>query len=312
MNLPLIRRLRQNFPNAHLSFLADRSLGALMSFQRDLDEIVPFDPSSLRAFGREGRLYSIFRKGRYDCVVISNPHKLMHLAALWARIPLRIGFDRKWGFCLNRRIPDRKSELALHEIDYDLALADTICHEPWDRSFGLDFVEGASEGPWEKYGLDPSAKFIAFHTGSSNPRKEWPYERFGSVIEEVLQWGMFGVVLLGEGDPIAALHRMGLRDNPRLHNLMGRTSLVDLARILLHAACLVSVDSGPYHLAWIQKTPVVGIFLKDDPGSSPRRWGVYPGFSRCVELYDVRDRISSDDVVEAVRKIMHAQRPVKA
>ncbi len=312
MNLPLIRRLRQNFPNAHLSFLVDGSLHELMSFQRDLDEVVPFEPSGLDSWESLGWFYRVFLKGRYDCVVISNPHRFIHLAAFGARIPLRIGFDRKWGFFLNGRIPDRKSELASHEIDYNLALVDMICHEPWDGSFGLSFLQGPSEGPWEKYGLDPAAKFIAFHTASSNPWKEWSPEGFGRVIEEVLRWGEFEIVLVGEGDSVSTLHRMGLRGNPRLHNLLGQTSLVDLAWILSRAECLVSVDSGPYHLAWMQKTPVVGLFLKDDPGSNPRRWGVYPGFSRYVEVYDDRDKISPDDVVQAVREILQAGRPVKA
>ncbi len=60
-------------------------------------------------------------------------------------------------------------------------------------------------------------------------------------------------------------------DPARLLDLSGRLSLPVLAACLGRLACYLTNDSGPMHLAWAQRTPVVALF-----GPTVRAHGFYP------------------------------------
>jgi ADP-heptose:LPS heptosyltransferase len=66
----------------------------------------------------------------------------------------------------------------------------------------------------------------------------------------------------------------------RVHNLCGMLSLKDLARLLREAACLISNDSGPVHMASALGTPVVGFYGPE----TPLRYG--PLSSRSLVFYE--------------------------
>lgn len=57
-------------------------------------------------------------------------------------------------------------------------------------------------------------------------------------------------------------------------DLVGRTSLVQLAHVLAGAACVVAVNSGPAHLAAAVGTPVVSLFSPVVPAERWAPWGV--------------------------------------
>ena len=53
----------------------------------------------------------------------------------------------------------------------------------------------------------------------------------------------------------------------------------------------------------MQKTPVVGIFIKEAFGSNIIRWGVYPDYIKAKEFYNSAKNISVENVVKAVENI---------
>jgi ADP-heptose:LPS heptosyltransferase len=59
---------------------------------------------------------------------------------------------------------------------------------------------------------------------------------------------------------------------PNVTNLLNKTSLTELLWGLRHAVFVVSVDSGPMHLAALSGAPTIGLFV-DLPGMDPERWG---------------------------------------
>jgi ADP-heptose:LPS heptosyltransferase len=57
-----------------------------------------------------------------------------------------------------------------------------------------------------------------------------------------------------------------------IHNLSGKTSVVDIAHLIQHADIAVTNDSAPMHIADAVGTPVLALFGPTDP----RRFGPYP------------------------------------
>lgn len=300
MNVPLFRRIRQNFPKCHLTVLCSEASSGVLKFQPDIDETLIFPESPAARFALWRRL----ARAGFDAVVVSNPDKAAHFWAFAGGARVRAGFRRKWGFFLNRGIADTKARLIRHEIDFNLELADSFCPAPWDRTIDLGLDRDAGFVPRVAQKFDLPARFAAFHVRTSNPKKQWPLAKFAAVMREVIQGARLPVVLVGSGDREEILKGLKLEPSPDFRELIGRTSLIELAAILKQAALTVSLDSGPYHVAWMQKRPVVGLFPSEDPGSNPVRWGVYPGFVKCRQIHKRSDEITEREVIEGIRECL--------
>ncbi|MDY6954147.1 MAG: glycosyltransferase family 9 protein, partial [Thermodesulfobacteriota bacterium] len=74
------------------------------------------------------------------------------------------------------------------------------------------------------------------------------------------------VVLLGNRSDTGLALKLSNRINgPRLINMVGKTSLLDLVAVLKAAAVGVGPDSGPGHLAAAVGTPYVSLFGPTSP-----------------------------------------------
>ena len=202
---------------------------------------------------------------------------------------------------MNHSVPDRKKTSKRHEIDYNLELLDSFCAKPWDGQLELGFEKNPlREHILKQLGVSPSAASIILHVTTSNPSKQWPLSKFGAVIHELLRNTSLEIFLVGSEPKESLKRQLGLEDSERLHNVSGQTDLSQLALLLREARCVVSLDSGPYHLAWMQKVPVVGLFLEEANGSDPDRWGVYPGFTQARQIHKRADQISEREVIDGI------------
>lgn len=302
MNVPLVRRLRQNHPKSSITVLASEASAPVLSRQPDIDEV-------LAASGPRLELARALRRRRFDAVVVSNPDKFFHFIAWASGAGVRAGFRRKWGFFLNRPVEDAKSRGDRHEIDSNLELADAFCPEKWDGTIDLGFGRDASftGGVWRRFGLESETRKVAVHVSTTDPRKQWPLENFGALIRGLLEETPVEVVLVGSALREAERAALGVPAD-RVVDLTGRTTLPELAAVLSQADLLISLDSGPYHIAWMQKTPVVGLFIRGAGGSNPARWGAYPGFAKAFEIFKPASEISAGEVLEAARATLSAGR----
>lgn len=304
MTLPMVRRLRSNFPGALITVLCTQINEPLLHYHLDITNIQTVDGDHLK-FHNLAKFIRQLRSLKADCVIMPQSHKLYHLSAFLAGVKTRIGFKRKWGFLLTQSIPDTKAASGLHEIDSNMQLLDLICEKKWDRQTDLGF-EMCEEYPavLNKLRIRSEKIKIAFHMSSSNPVKQWPINSFKKVIDEFLKRQRYQVILIGAEESEEMKEKLSFDGNPQVINLLGKTNFKELAIVLRAVDCLVSLDSGPFHLAWMQKTSVVGIFLKDAAGSNPIRWGVYPDLVLNRQFYDVAQRITPQMIVDAVQEII--------
>lgn len=305
MNVPLMRRLRQNFPKSFISVLCSSENQEVLLRQPDIDEVIGLDEEALGTLNGKVDLLRRLRSYHFECIVVSNPAKFFHLLGFALGIPTRAGFNRKWGFFLNRSLSDRKWTAAKHEIDFNLELLDPFCEQDWDNSIDLGFENHPlQDSILGKFGLAEgkasAVRPVAVHVTTSDPRKRWPVEKFGAVVRELLEHTYHRVVLVGgeKGDETG--RGLGVSSSDRLLDLSGRTTLTELAIVLRNSACLVSLDSGPFHLAWMQKVPVVGLFVTGAGGSHPKRWGVYPSFVKACQIHKNGDEIAESEVIEGI------------
>ncbi len=123
--------------------------------------------------------------------------------------------------------------------------------------------------------------------------RDWPVARFVAVAEYASARG-FRVVLTGGKSPRERQYADAIAAGCRrpVIDLVGRTSLKELAAVIARSRCLVGPDSGPVHLASAFDVPAIGLYAT----SNPLRTGPYRNRDYVIDRYPeaVRRFLNSD------------------
>jgi ADP-heptose:LPS heptosyltransferase len=281
--------------------VCDQKNSELLRYVLGINELIGVETERLRSLSYRIRLLAKIRRWKPDAIIVSNPQKYWHAMAFLSGAKVRIGYSRKWSFFLNQTLPDTKDESLKHEVDYNLDLVRPLCPKPWNRAIdlGLD-THPKHNAIRDRSGILPGKKIIAMHLTTSDIRKTWPLEKFKETARALLQKKRYQVILVGNErkDEIEELF-WDLKSEYCV-NLIGKTSWAELGIVLRHCGVLLTLDSGPLHLAWMQGIPTVCLYMREAPGSNPTRWGAYPNFSPHIAIHKSADQIMPPEVLAAL------------
>jgi len=183
----------------------------------------------------------------------------------------------------------------------------------------------------------PDGPYIVLNGESSETLrdlKSWPREAWRELIAGLRrQYPAHSVVLLGTSaaaDVYGGIAGMTEADTG-LVNMIGKTAVADLLKVIAKADVVITVDSGPLHMSAMMKRPTVCLFGPE----SPHLYGhavawvrtLYKGLhcSPCLALYDAKQsvlncrdnqcmqQIAVGEVLEAVSELLpSAKRPARA
>lgn len=276
LSTPAIEAARKALPEAFLAVLVGPHAREIVDLNPYVNSFFIFDKKGKHK-GLRGmiRLIRQLRQFQFDTAVVLHGTRRIHLALALAGIPLRIGYDRKWGILLTKRLKDVKFYGEKHEADYSLDLL---------RALGLDVERGhvympttyESDIRMERFlkeeGVSEKDRLIAIHPGASSPSKRWMSERFAELADR-LQESHYKVVIVSGPQDVATGQTVicAMRHSPI--DACGKTSVRELASLFKKVQLLISNDSGPVHVAVGVGTPVISIFGRSQPGLSKMRWG---------------------------------------
>ena len=255
------------------------------------------------------------------------------MAPWLAGIPHRAGIDSAGrGFALTVRVPwDRPRHEASLMLDVVRALG--IAPEPHLRTRYVTSEENRrfAARVLEEWGLASAAPLVIVHPGGASnpgavmPAKRWPAPRFAALADGLVESIGAKIVVVGHGadQPLARQMRLAMR-HPSV-DLIGQTSISQLAALLERSHLYVGNDSAPLHLAAAAGTAVLGIFGPTDPATygpyqaqgallvhadacSQRRPFVAGPISACAHCRCV-DLITVEDALEAARQAMTEAAP---
>ncbi|MDD5449014.1 MAG: glycosyltransferase family 9 protein [Candidatus Omnitrophica bacterium] len=312
LTLPVITALKEKWPEADISMMINPAVRELIEDNPYVKEIIEYKEYK----DKEGKirihkgavlgalkLKRILKEKKFDMAIIANPKKEFHLAVFLAGIPVRAGFDRKWGFFLTHRVSDRKFLAERHEVEYNLDLIRSLGIEPKNARPVLTVTDTAGHIIIEKLkkALPPGSdicRLIAVHPCTSNPKKQWPKTNFSKLADLLTQKGYNVVMICGPDEVQSAKEVISGMVN-KVIDFTGALSLRELAALFKNCKFLVSSDSGPVHIAAAVGTPVVALFGRQDAGSRPMRWGPYGAGHIIIE----KDRLEAITPEEVLAKI---------
>jgi ADP-heptose:LPS heptosyltransferase len=104
--------------------------------------------------------------------------------------------------------------------------------------------------PWRDQAppIETGAPYVVMNFGSNEPGRRWPFAQFINIAKRCLDAGL-RVVFVGAAQEAFAKPLIADLNHPGAIDTIGTLKLPQLVDVMQHAACVVSNDTGPGHLA---------------------------------------------------------------
>lgn len=276
MTSPALRSIKENLPEAKLTLMASPAGSLAASVLPWIDEVLtwrvlwqdlgrlPFDPA------REWQLVEALRG--FDAVIIftsfsQSPHPAAFISCL-AGIPLRLGESKETGGrMLTHEVSAASDEL--HQVERNLRLIESIGFEVRDRSLAIQF-------PHLRL-VDPP--YLVLNAWTSCQSRNYDAKRFAIAAKQLSDLTGWKVAVTGvEKDRDQAGTVLEVLEDCAI-DLIGKTSLSELAALIANAELMLSNNTSTMHIADATQTPSVIMFAGTELEC---QWEPRSGFARLL------------------------------
>jgi ADP-heptose:LPS heptosyltransferase len=261
-SLPLLKALRENYPDASIHSLVKPYLKELLMGSPFVDRVI------LRQGGltEQFKVLKNIRRNRYDLVIsLARSEECMMLTAL-SRAKIKAGFSYfPWDLCLNI-----KETIQGHNSWYNNAKLLKRLNVTVTKT---DYV-GLLNVNTSQSDLSLPEKFVVISSGTSKKRntKTWQKEKFAELMLLLKERFGLSAVLVGGMDNqeynSEIIRILKIKDREKdidILDLTGKIGLGSLCSVIKKASLFVGIDSGVMHMASCLDIPVAGLFGPTDP-----------------------------------------------
>jgi lipopolysaccharide heptosyltransferase I len=284
--LPAVASLKHSFPHSTLTWVIRPKWAGLLEGNPFVDKVIATERSAGGAWAAVREL----RRERFDVVVDFQGLLQSALVAGLARADKKVGLHRSQAREGAAALFYSTAVLtkAAHRVDANLELAAAAGASSLLHVFPVP--EGSPEGTL------PEGKFVLASPLAGWESKQWPFEFYEELAQELVGLGM-PLVVNGPPQSAGLLARV---PGAQIH-LSGVAGLIDATR---RAHAVIGVDSGPLHLAAALAKPGVAIYGPTDPASH----GPYGGSIHALRAPDaVTSYKRRDEIDRSMRAITPAE-----
>ncbi|MEX1298848.1 MAG: lipopolysaccharide heptosyltransferase II [Desulfotignum sp.] len=271
MTTPVIRAVRKNFPEAHITVLAKPWVIPVYASNPHVDEIMVYDHAGRHKMGMGTlRLAKDIRRRRFDLAILMQNAFEAALLVFLAKVPLRVGYNTDARTLLLRpAIPLDPALKKTHLIDYYLGILRGAGMAIDGRDMDLYIsradqkradvlLSGIKQNRRDRVlGINPGA------TGGT--AKRWFPDRYAALCRRLADTFDTKILIFGGpgdhdlGEQIAAM-APGC-----CVNLAGNTGLGQAFALIHRCDLFVTNDSGLMHAAAALHIPQVAVIGSTDP-----------------------------------------------
>ncbi len=293
--LAVVRRLQDNWPDADITWIIGKTEATLLADIPDIDFLV-FDKARGRAAYRDVR--NALRARRFDVALCMHASLRANLLVRSLPASVRLGFDRarardfQWLFT-DQRIAAANEE---HALDAMMAFATAIGAAPRPLRWDIPLPAAARQFA-ATVRSDDRPLVLVSPCSSQRARnfRNWRIENYAAVIAHLESRHRAQVVLTGGSSALEREYGRHLADGSQATDLVGGSTLKQLAALIAAADLVICPDSGPAHIATAFGTPVAGLYAT----SNPARTGPYLSQKYTINRYpDAIDRYLGKKVAD--------------
>ena len=287
LSTPVFEAIRNHYPKAKITVLVRELVAPLLRGLSSVDEVLIYEPEGKHAgFSGFFELMREFRKRKIQLAICLQSQPRIAAALFGVGVPHRVGpLSKLHSFIFyNRGVRQRRSQVEMHEADYNLQLLRRLGIRSGTRNFPtrvhLDPEACETASQWMnrlRQFPGASGRVVAVHPGMGGSALNWPEDSYLELIQALLDAG-HGVVLTGGGleAPLLERFREKLPAHPGLGFWGGKDSgpVSRLAGLFAQVDLVVAPSTGPLHVAVAVGRSVV-TFYPPIRVQSAVRWGPY-------------------------------------
>ena len=321
---PVLRALREAYPEARLTLLVNRGTETVVAHNPDVTEVLCVEKGGLK---EQVKFVRMLRQRAFDCVIDLTDGDRSAAISLATRASMRVGFnaEHRWrGLLYSTVAKPRPTDQ--HRVDYDLCALRNLGLDPKPGTPVL-YVSQAEEQAVDTWlheaGLVSTKhvpRLLLLQPGARYALKVWPHDRFVELADRLADRFDCRILLGGDQREREIAEQIARKAHCEPKVVAGKFSLLQYASLVRRCALFIGNDGGAMHIAAAMGTPVVALFGP----TYPRRWGprggpaqvIYKGLD-CRACYhptclrgddSCMQQITVDEVFEAASRML--ERPV--
>ena len=270
--LTVIQNIRDKAPNSKISWIIGETEFQLF---KDIDGVEFIVVNKKELFKSYLKMKRSLKGRKFD--VLLNMHASMsaNLISLAINAKRKIGFDKyrakdfqSW-FC-NEYIPEKKNQHVAEGMLEFLNQINISCSRPEWKPINLipeeDFAKRMINKKKITCLISPCS---SIKSGDINDRN-WSIENHITLINSIIEKHDIQIIITGGKSETEKTYsdKFDLNLGKKVLNLIGKTSIREMAALIKYSDFLISPDSGPAHIADIMGKPVIGLYASLNPNRS--------------------------------------------
>lgn len=317
LSTPVARALRETYPAASIDMLTVKVSAPIAELNPYINKVFIYDKNGRHRKWRAAlALIRELKEHRYDLVICTNFAVRGAIIAWAIGAPNRIGYDAQHGKWFLTQTASAHRPVLRHEADNYLDVLQPLGITTPDTSLKLTIREEDKQTVRQILKRTSGKPLIIICPAGSYPRKSWTREGYVTLLRSLAP--IADLALIGGKAEQVLLNELNSQADGQAQVFGGTFNLQELAALVADADLLITVDTGPLHIAQAVRTPVLALFGPTDPVV----WG--PRGKRDIVLYSTADcspcwgkaapcdhrcmtAITTTEVTQKVREILHAR-----
>ncbi len=287
MLLPAVRLLKKQFPDTQIDWLIDRPIASILAQVAEVN-VIPIDKP--KSIGDYWQFYKQWRKKNIGQLISFQTSFVSNMVMALLAADHKTGFGSPYSREGHHLFVDTAYDLPrnLHQVEIFFELAkkfaginDTLKITVDDLSLPIC----TKDKSWAASTLQEHKQWIAINPMASTQEKTWPSEHYSELINRLNKHYPDKYIVL-TGGPSSKEVEFAAKIQQQVSspclNLVGQTTLTQLAAVLEKVTLVISPDTGPLHLANAVATPVIGLYAV----TRPEYIGPYNQLQNCINIYN--------------------------
>ncbi|AIL32305.1 glycosyltransferase family 9 protein [Basilea psittacipulmonis] len=278
--LSVVQAIQTHFPKTEITWVVGKTEYGLLTGIPNIHFVVFDKKKGLHAFKE---VHQALKGKRFDALLNMQSSFRASLLSLFIKAKYKIGFNKEraregqWLFT-NKKI-ERPSENHVLSgfIEFARLLGVPMETPHWNFYLPKEMKEDMSVY------LMANKKNVLISPCSSKAEKDWTIEGYAATIQALHQCGAH-ILLAGSPSERERLCAQKIEQQCQVPviNLVGKTSLRELAALIAQVDLVIAPDSGPVHIANALDTTVIGLYAYHNP----TRTGPYLQLDNVISVYE--------------------------
>ncbi len=259
--LPSLYVLRRAMPEARITWAVHPAFAALLPGKPWIDEIYYVDRKRIKDWSYLRTVRQDLHSRRFDLVIDLQMIAKSALIAALSGGKKKIGYwdAREGSFLVSHPVkgPHQHGHIIEQLLDVMTALGCDTSH------FEFPVHPHEEEKITVKQKLAAagvSGRYAVIVPGTRGEHKKWPVSCWGALAQKLAEKQIYTVISGAPSEADMGREIRALSSSPYTVDLIGQTSLLELAALDEMAALHISCDTGPLHIANAMQTPLIALF----------------------------------------------------